>query len=50
MVVVSYQLLYKQQKHQKFLQFLALSKCHEELCLKQSMYNLYMWHMEAMQY
>jgi nuclear pore complex protein Nup133 len=27
----------KQQKHQKFLQFLALSKCHEELSLKQSM-------------
>ncbi|XP_054818410.1 nuclear pore complex protein NUP133 [Prosopis cineraria] len=35
MTVVSTQLLEKQQKHQKFLQFLALSKCHEELCSKQ---------------
>ncbi|KAJ4980464.1 hypothetical protein NE237_031301 [Protea cynaroides] len=33
--VVSSQLLDKQQKHQRFLQFLALSKCHEELCSKQ---------------
>ncbi|XP_071736708.1 nuclear pore complex protein NUP133 [Rutidosis leptorrhynchoides] len=33
--VLSTQLLDKQQKHQKFLQFLALSKCHEELSLKQ---------------
>lgn len=33
--VVSHQLVDKQQKHQKFLQFLALSKCHEELCSKQ---------------
>lgn len=33
--VVSTQLLEKQQKHQKFLQFLALSKCHEELCSRQ---------------
>lgn len=39
MAVVSSQLLDKQQKHQKFLQFLALSKCHEELCSKQSTYN-----------
>ncbi|KAI8558082.1 hypothetical protein RHMOL_Rhmol04G0061000 [Rhododendron molle] len=29
---LSTQLMDKQQKHQKFLQFLALSKCHEELC------------------
>ncbi|PON80716.1 Nucleoporin [Parasponia andersonii] len=35
MAVVSSQLLEKQQKHQKFLQFLALSKCHEELCSRQ---------------
>ncbi|KAK4743626.1 hypothetical protein SAY87_009938 [Trapa incisa] len=35
MAVVSTQLKDKQQKHQKFLQFLALSKCHEELCSKQ---------------
>ncbi|PWA97689.1 nucleoporin, Nup133/Nup155-like protein [Artemisia annua] len=33
--VVSTQLLDKQQKHQKFLQFLALSKCHEELSSRQ---------------
>ncbi|KAG8387204.1 hypothetical protein BUALT_Bualt03G0228900 [Buddleja alternifolia] len=33
--VVSTQLAEKQQKHQKFLQFLALSKCHEELCSQQ---------------
>ncbi|KAL9144861.1 hypothetical protein ABFS82_13G003100 [Erythranthe guttata] len=33
--VVSTQLAEKQQKHQKFLQFLALSKCHEELCSHQ---------------
>ncbi|KAL3510013.1 hypothetical protein ACH5RR_029414 [Cinchona calisaya] len=33
--IVSTQLMEKQQKHQKFLQFLALSKCHEELCTKQ---------------
>jgi nuclear pore complex protein Nup133 len=37
MAVVSTQLLEKQQKHQKFLHFLALSKCHEELCSRQSM-------------
>lgn len=37
MAVVSTQLLEKQQKHQKFLQFLALSKCHEELCSRKSM-------------
>ncbi|XP_021301062.1 nuclear pore complex protein NUP133 isoform X3 [Herrania umbratica] len=30
--IISTQLMDKQQKHQKFLQFLALSKCHEELC------------------
>ncbi|CAH9135887.1 unnamed protein product [Cuscuta epithymum] len=30
--VVSTQLIEKKQKHQEFLQFLALSKCHEELC------------------
>lgn len=36
MAVVFTQLKDKQQKHQKFLQFLALSKCHEELCSKQS--------------
>ncbi|WVY92258.1 hypothetical protein V8G54_037772 [Vigna mungo] len=35
MAVVSTQLLEKQQKHEKFLHFLALSKCHEELCSKQ---------------
>ncbi|OWM79754.1 hypothetical protein CDL15_Pgr023166 [Punica granatum] len=35
MAVVSTQLKDKQQKHQKFLQFLALSKGHEELCTKQ---------------
>ncbi|XP_059662894.1 nuclear pore complex protein NUP133 [Cornus florida] len=35
MAVVSNQLLDKQQKHQRFLQFLALSKCHEELCSRQ---------------
>ncbi|KAK4492929.1 hypothetical protein RD792_000256 [Penstemon davidsonii] len=33
--IVSAQLGEKQQKHQKFLQFLALSKCHEELCSRQ---------------
>ncbi|KAL8264476.1 hypothetical protein R6Q59_022606 [Mikania micrantha] len=33
--VVSTQLLDKQQKHTKFLQFLALSKCHEELSSRQ---------------
>ncbi|XP_027061322.2 nuclear pore complex protein NUP133-like [Coffea arabica] len=33
--IVSTQLIEKQQKHQKHLQFLALSKCHEELCTKQ---------------
>ena len=37
MAVVSTQLLEKQQKHKNFLQFLALSKCHEELCSRQSM-------------
>lgn len=37
--VVSTQLLDKQHKHQKYLQFLALSKCHEELCSRQSMFN-----------
>ncbi|XP_034208822.1 nuclear pore complex protein NUP133 isoform X1 [Prunus dulcis] len=35
MAVVSSQLMDKQQKHTKFLQFLALSKCHEELCSRQ---------------
>ncbi|KAI3915465.1 hypothetical protein MKW92_023547 [Papaver armeniacum] len=35
MAVMSSQLLDKQQKHQRFLQFLALSKCHEELSSKQ---------------
>ncbi|CAK9180411.1 unnamed protein product [Ilex paraguariensis] len=35
LAVVSSQLVEKQQKHQKFLQFLALSKCHEELCSRQ---------------
>lgn len=33
--VVSTQLVEKQHKHQKFLQFLALSNCHEELCSRQ---------------
>ncbi|XP_041992032.1 nuclear pore complex protein NUP133-like isoform X1 [Salvia splendens] len=33
--LASAQLVEKQQKHQKFLQFLALSKCHEELCSRQ---------------
>ncbi|KAI3969523.1 hypothetical protein MKX01_020084 [Papaver californicum] len=35
MAVMSSQLLDKQQKHQRFLQFLAVSKCHEELSSKQ---------------
>ncbi|KAG2307089.1 hypothetical protein Bca4012_083945 [Brassica carinata] len=35
MTVISAQLVEKQQKHEKFLNFLALSKCHEELCSKQ---------------
>ncbi|GMH07149.1 hypothetical protein Nepgr_008989 [Nepenthes gracilis] len=34
LAAVSTQLMEKLQKHQKYLQFLALSKCHEELCLK----------------
>jgi nuclear pore complex protein Nup133 len=33
-------LVEKQQKHEKFLQFLVLSKCHEKLASKQSMYSL----------
>ncbi|XP_078442225.1 nucleoporin, Nup133/Nup155-like protein isoform X2 [Wolffia australiana] len=33
--VFTSQLLEKQQKHKRFLQFLALSKCHEELCSRQ---------------
>lgn len=37
MTIVYNQLMDKQQKHERFLQFLALSKCHEELCSKQSM-------------
>lgn len=41
MAVVSSQLLDKQQKHQRYLQFLALSKCHEELRSKQSMFLSY---------
>jgi nuclear pore complex protein Nup133 len=41
MAVVSTQLMDKQQKHKKFLQFLALSKCHEELCSRQSMLYAY---------
>lgn len=36
MAVVASQLTDKQQKHHSFLQFLALSKCHEELCSRQS--------------
>ncbi|XP_010045890.2 nuclear pore complex protein NUP133 isoform X2 [Eucalyptus grandis] len=35
MAVVSTQLMDKQQKHLKFLQFLALSKSHDELCARQ---------------
>ncbi|XP_074272833.1 nuclear pore complex protein NUP133 [Silene latifolia] len=35
LAAVSNQLTEKLQKHEKFLQFLALSKCHEELCIKQ---------------
>ncbi|KAF9589977.1 hypothetical protein IFM89_029714 [Coptis chinensis] len=35
MSVVSSQLADKQQKHHKFLQFLALSRCHEELSSRQ---------------
>ncbi|XP_012081441.1 nuclear pore complex protein NUP133 isoform X2 [Jatropha curcas] len=35
LTIVSNQLMDKHQKHQRFLQFLALSKCHEELCSKQ---------------
>lgn len=38
LTAVSTQLVDKKQKHQRFLQFLALSKCHEELSIKQSMY------------
>lgn len=34
--LASAQLVEKQQKHKQFLQFLALSKCHEELCSRQS--------------
>ncbi|CAA0831089.1 Nuclear pore complex protein NUP133, partial [Striga hermonthica] len=34
-IVVSTQLVDKQQKHKRFLQFLSLSKCHEELCHRQ---------------
>lgn len=34
-------LVEKQQKHEKFLQFLVLSKCHEELTSKQSMDSLF---------
>lgn len=41
MSVVSTQLMDKQQKHNQFLQFLALSKCHEELCSRQSMIHLF---------
>ncbi|KAJ8645294.1 hypothetical protein MRB53_007042 [Persea americana] len=41
MAVVSSQLLDKQQKHQRYLQFLALSKCHEELLSKQSLFLSY---------
>lgn len=37
LAVVSSQLIDKQQKHQKYLHFLALSKCHEEICARQSM-------------
>ncbi|CAI9090032.1 OLC1v1024715C1 [Oldenlandia corymbosa var. corymbosa] len=33
--IVSAQLMEKQQKHEKFLQFLALSKCHDDLCTRQ---------------
>uniref|UniRef100_A0A2P2KB65 Uncharacterized protein MANES_12G061100 n=3 Tax=Rhizophora mucronata TaxID=61149 RepID=A0A2P2KB65_RHIMU len=35
MTIVSSQLMDKQQKHERYLQFLALSKCHEDLCSKQ---------------
>ncbi|KAG9443474.1 hypothetical protein H6P81_014814 [Aristolochia fimbriata] len=35
MTVVSTQLLDKEKKHKKYLQFLALSKCHEELRARQ---------------
>ncbi|KAJ9176795.1 hypothetical protein P3X46_012073 [Hevea brasiliensis] len=35
LTIVSSQLMDKQQKHERFLQFLALSKCHEELCTEQ---------------
>ncbi|XP_050205728.1 nuclear pore complex protein NUP133 isoform X2 [Mercurialis annua] len=35
LTIVSSQLIEKQQKHERYLQFLALSKCHEELCSKQ---------------
>lgn len=38
MTVISSQLVEKQQKHENFLHFLALSKCHEELCSKQSIH------------
>ncbi|XP_038713797.1 nuclear pore complex protein NUP133 isoform X1 [Tripterygium wilfordii] len=35
LTVISRQLVEKKRKHQKYLQFLALSKCHEELCSSQ---------------
>ncbi|KAH0867733.1 hypothetical protein HID58_074755, partial [Brassica napus] len=40
MTVISAQLVEKQQKHEKFLNFLALSKCHVELCSKQKLQKL----------
>ncbi|KAI4383213.1 hypothetical protein MLD38_009079 [Melastoma candidum] len=35
MAIISNQLIEKKHKHEKFLLFLALSKCHDELCLQQ---------------
>ncbi|KAM7275468.1 hypothetical protein ACFE04_017334 [Oxalis oulophora] len=40
MGVVSSQLKEKQQKHEKFLQFLAITKCHEELCSSRQRHSL----------
>ncbi|KAG2266286.1 hypothetical protein Bca4012_076269 [Brassica carinata] len=40
MTVISAQLVEKQQKHEQFLNFLALSKCHVELCSKQKLQKL----------
>ncbi|PKA57063.1 Eukaryotic translation initiation factor 3 subunit C [Apostasia shenzhenica] len=41
--IVSSLLLDKQQKHQKYLHFLALSKCHDEVSVKQSPFEPMPW-------